>query len=66
MVECRRVLKWTYTYGYYTFGEQADQPGSVSRIPPARMKQYLDFFEYNQVLTNAMCRICPAHVQHSS
>ena len=49
VVECRRILKWTYTYGYYTFGEQADQPGSTTRIPAARLKQYLDFFEYNQV-----------------
>ena len=51
VVECRRILKWTYTYGYYTFGEQADLPSNspVSRIPPARLKQYLEFFEYSQV-----------------
>lgn len=49
VVDCRRILKWTYTYGYYTFGEHADK-GSVSKQSPAQLKSTQEFFEFNQVL----------------
>ena len=49
MVDCRRILKWTYTYGYYTFGEHADR-GSASKLSPPQLKQSQEFFEFNQVL----------------
>jgi len=32
VIECRRILKWTYAYGYYTF-EDEDEP--QVRAPPA-------------------------------
>lgn len=37
VVDCRRILKWTYAYGYYRFGEQA---------PSTKSQQ--EFFEFNQ------------------
>ena len=49
MVDCRRVLKWTYTYGYYIFGNQTDPAGPV---PQDVLKHHQQFFEFNQV--------CPA------
>ena len=45
VVECRRVLKWTYAYGYYSFEPQEERaPGA----PPAASKEQQVFFEYNQ------------------
>ena len=45
MVECRRILKWTYAYGYYSF-----QPAEERRkgSPPAATKEQQGFFEFNQ------------------
>lgn len=37
VVDCRRILKWTYAYGYYRFGEQASST-----------KAQQEFFEFNQ------------------
>ena len=38
VVDCRRMLKWTYAFGYYRFAEQ-----SVASKPQQ------EFFEFNQV-----------------
>jgi len=45
VVECRRILKWTYAYGYYSF-----QPAEERRkgSPPAATKEQQGFFEFNQ------------------
>ena len=56
VVECRRILKWTYAYGYYSF-----QPAEERRkgSPPAATKEQQGFFEFNQVqrepLTQTSC-----------
>lgn len=47
VVDCRRILKWTYTYGYYIFGEQSDQ--STSAVPKDVLAHHQEFFEFNQV-----------------
>ena len=36
VMDCRRILKWTYAYGYYSFENENN-------------KARQDFFEYNQV-----------------
>ena len=36
VMDCRRILKWTYAYGYYSFEHEHN-------------KARQDFFEYNQV-----------------
>ena len=36
VMDCRRILKWTYAYGYYSFENEKN-------------KARQDFFEYNQV-----------------
>ena len=36
VMDCRRMLKWTYAYGYYSFENENN-------------KARQDFFEYNQV-----------------
>ncbi|KAK9806726.1 hypothetical protein WJX72_000715 [[Myrmecia] bisecta] len=41
VVDCRRILKWTYCYGYYNF---ANDDGKQSEAN----KQQQNFFEYNQ------------------
>ncbi len=38
VVDCRRMLKWTYAFGYYRFAEQS-----------AATKPQQEFFEFNQV-----------------
>lgn len=38
VVDCRRMLKWTYAFGYYRFAEQT-----------ATTKPQQEFFEFNQV-----------------
>ena len=49
VVECRRILKWTYAYGYYSF-----QPAEERRkgSPPAATKEQQGFFEFNQACLN--------------
>lgn len=42
VVECRRILKWTYAYGYYRFGDNISEEDSAQ-------KQQQGFFEFNQV-----------------
>ena len=39
VVECRRVLKWTYAYGYYMFPDTDDQA----------INNQKQFFEFLQV-----------------
>lgn len=39
VIECRRIIKWTYAYGFYTFDSDADES--------VRAQQ--EFFEFNQV-----------------
>lgn len=43
MVQCRRILKWTYAYGFYSFQEE----GIEGAAPPDKQQQ--EFFEYTQV-----------------
>lgn len=45
VVDCRRILKWTYAYGYYRFGEQA---ASGTAVPRDVLRQRQEFFEFNQ------------------
>ena len=39
VIECRRMLKWTYAYGYYAFEDEATQP---------ELGQQRAFFEFLQ------------------
>ena len=48
VVDCRRILKWTYAYGYYRFGEQALGRNGLA-VPAETLKQQQEFFEFNQV-----------------
>ena len=58
VVDCRRILKWTYTYGYYIFGEQSDQAGAS--IPKEILARHQVFFEFNQVSSKSMLPLlCP-------
>ena len=41
VVDCRRILKWTYAYGYYRFGDQVQEENAK--------EQQQSFFEFNQV-----------------
>ena len=52
VVECRRILKWTYAYGYYSF-----QPAEERRkgAPPVATKEQQGFFEFNQVSPPSGC-----------
>ena len=36
VVRCRRVLKWTYAYGYYTFAEPGSEAGAAAAAAAAR------------------------------
>lgn len=38
VIECRRILKWTYAYGYYSFENEDDQ----------EVVQRRQFFEFLQ------------------
>jgi ariadne-1 len=38
VIECRRILKWTYAYGYYSFADEEDDA----------MGQRRHFFEFLQ------------------
>lgn len=40
MIDCRRVLKWTYAEGYYKFAVQSQT---------AQSQQHEEFFVFNQV-----------------
>ncbi|KAK9832545.1 hypothetical protein WJX81_007928 [Elliptochloris bilobata] len=46
VVDCRRILKWTYAYGYYRFSEQAAT--GVAAVPRDVLRQRQEFFEFNQ------------------
>lgn len=47
VVNCRRILKWTYAAGYYSFGENEGIESDKSPSALAR-KQQQQFFEFNQ------------------
>ncbi|BDA49808.1 probable E3 ubiquitin-protein ligase ARI7 [Coccomyxa sp. Obi] len=47
VVDCRRILKWTYAYGYYRFGEQALGRNGAA-VAAETLKQQQEFFEFNQ------------------
>ncbi|KAK9809736.1 hypothetical protein WJX73_001188 [Symbiochloris irregularis] len=47
VVDCRRILKWTYTYGYYTFGAVSDGTGDKD-VAKDVLAQHQEFFEFNQ------------------
>lgn len=40
VVECRRILKWTYAYGYYNFQDDQDKTSQAQKR----------FFEFLQVV----------------
>lgn len=46
VVDCRRILKWTYAYGYYIFGERGD--AAAPAIPKEVLDHHQRFFEFNQ------------------
>lgn len=48
VVDCRRILKWTYAYGYYHFGDQANA-GKLNREAQEALSRQQEFFEFNQV-----------------
>ena len=52
VVDCRRMLKWTYAFGYYRFAEDS-----------ATNKPQQEFFEFNQVQMPNMhlCGMLHAH-----
>ncbi len=52
VVDCRRILKWTYAFGYYRFGEQALGSNGAA-ISADTLKQQQEFFEFNQVRATA-------------
>lgn len=39
VIECRRIIKWTYAYGFYKFDVDANES----------VKSQQEFFEFNQV-----------------
>ena len=49
VVDCRRMLKWTYAFGYYRFAEQT-----------TATKPQQEFFEFNQVSRTWMTLMRPA------
>ncbi len=59
VVDCRRMLKWTYAFGYYRFADQT-----------AASKPQQEFFEFNQVGNFAwlsLATLCPiAHIISSN
>ena len=51
VVDCRRMLKWTYAFGYYRFADQT-----------AASKPQQEFFEFNQVgsfVWPSLATFCP-------
>lgn len=54
VVDCRRILKWTYAYGYYRFGEQAV---SGMAVPRDVLRQRQEFFEFNQVRVRSCWKV---------
>lgn len=56
IVECRRMLKWTYAFGYYQFDtaalpDEADVPAAEAAAAAAerrRLAEQKDFFEFLQ------------------
>ena len=58
VVDCRRVLKWTYAYGYYRFAESAQAQTSAQASTSAEaLKQQQEFFEFNQVCPRTLLDI---------
>ncbi len=50
VIECRRMLKWTYAYGYYSFEDEAKDSSLV------RQRQ---FFEFQQgALESRLENVC--------
>lgn len=57
VVECRRILKWTYAYGYYKFDTLALEPDdSACAEEKERLRKQCEellnqkaFFEFQQV-----------------
>lgn len=46
VVDCRRILKWTYAFGFYNFDESVI--GNQTELSPEKLKQQQEFFEFNQ------------------
>lgn len=55
VVDCRRMLKWTYAFGYYRFADDS-----------APNKPQQEFFEFNQVDMLQMRVMLQQHVAHCS
>ena len=55
VVDCRRMLKWTYAFGYYRFADDS-----------APNKPQQEFFEFNQVGMLQMRVMLQQHVAHCS
>lgn len=63
-MECRRILKWTYAYGYYKFDtlslEPADDASAAEKERLSRQREVMlnqkAFFEFLQV--RELCRCC--------
>lgn len=54
-MDCRRILKWTYAYGYYRFAESAQAQTSAQASAAAEaLKQQQEFFEFNQVRSHTL------------
>ena len=59
VVDCRRILKWTYAFGFYNFDESIK-----SDFSKAVLKQQQEFFEFNQVsTTECLTSILSVHLQ---
>jgi hypothetical protein len=57
IIECRRVLSWTYTYGYYALDEM-DQKAAVSKSNTSVDENHRFFFEFLQVLVLCVLTTC--------
>jgi len=60
VVDCRRILKWTYAFGFYNFDESVVR--DQTKITPEKLKQQQEFFEFNQVQTGTPLLSLLVHV----
>ena len=61
VIDCRRILKWTYAYGFYSFGNE----GSDTAVPLSTEQQ--GFFEFSQARSWPLhgTRLCSAFQIHT-
>lgn len=60
VIDCRRILKWTYAYGFYSFGGEDD---NADAVPLSKEQQV--FFEFSQVCSCTAC-VHPRYWHHVS